>query len=408
MMMRERRERIRKSEDVTNISFVDTIDLQSPQSPSAKDHTRQPTHPGPLGDGPPAPHQAIALKNAEQEVEFHTRSPRMSQDLSNKELQLLHEDSDDSTNATGSDPDHHNLQRNGTSNGAVAEDMDMGDAEGDDGLDDDMMDKISSSPSIEDGGYNLLLNWPYRGASLISSMIPTEDAVSPPPKHETCPPSPSLSPPVHFPLSHPQKELALDPLKDHHHKGEYTENRPGLSSIEEEEEEVQSDSTNDCEFYDFDDTQKGFEDDSDPEDLYNLLVPPDDSLLDNSFDDATLSPVGQASSEDDQSTDEYDDDTNDFSYSDDSRFVDSGWGGDCLRELEDIDFDFVYALHTFVATVEGQANATKGDTMVLLDDTNSYWWLVRVVKDGSIGEVSLITSLCPPCNLFQVIYQRNI
>merc|ERR1712029_886835 len=51
---------------------------------------------------------------------------------------------------------------------------------------------------------------------------------------------------------------------------------------------------------------------------------------------------------------------------------------------EDIDFEFVYALHTFVATVEGQANATKGDTMVLLDDSNSYWWLVRVVKDRSI------------------------
>jgi hypothetical protein len=58
----------------------------------------------------------------------------------------------------------------------------------------------------------------------------------------------------------------------------------------------------------------------------------------------------------------------------------------CLtRYPEDIDFDFVYALHTFVATVEGQANAAKGDTMVLLDDSNSYWWLVRVVKDGSIG-----------------------
>lgn len=52
---------------------------------------------------------------------------------------------------------------------------------------------------------------------------------------------------------------------------------------------------------------------------------------------------------------------------------------------EDIDFEFVYALHNFVATVDGQANAAKGDTMVLLDDSNSYWWLVRVVKDGSIG-----------------------
>jgi hypothetical protein len=68
------------------------------------------------------------------------------------------------------------------------------------------------------------------------------------------------------------------------------------------------------------------------------------------------------------------------------RLIDSGWGGECLRDIEDIDFEFVYALHTFVATVEGQANATKGDTMVLLDDSNSYWWLVRVVKDSSIGE----------------------
>lgn len=25
--------------------------------------------------------------------------------------------------------------------------------------------------------------------------------------------------------------------------------------------------------------------------------------------------------------------------------------------------------------------------MVLLDDSNSYWWLVRIVKDGSIGRL---------------------
>lgn len=80
-----------------------------------------------------------------------------------------------------------------------------------------------------------------------------------------------------------------------------------------------------------------------------------------------------------------DDDSIDVFFSDDPRSIDSGWGGECLREIEDIDFEFVYALHTFVATVEGQANATKGDTMVLLDDSNSYWWLVRIVKDSSIG-----------------------
>ena len=45
----------------------------------------------------------------------------------------------------------------------------------------------------------------------------------------------------------------------------------------------------------------------------------------------------------------------------------------------------VYALHHFSATVEGQANAAKGEHMVLLDDSNSYWWLVRIVRDSSIG-----------------------
>jgi hypothetical protein len=83
--------------------------------------------------------------------------------------------------------------------------------------------------------------------------------------------------------------------------------------------------------------------------------------------------------------DEDDDDDDGDEFGVDPRFIEYGWGGECLQDAEDIDFEFVYALHTFVATVEGQANATKGDTMVLLDDSNSYWWLVRVVKDSSIG-----------------------
>lgn len=80
-----------------------------------------------------------------------------------------------------------------------------------------------------------------------------------------------------------------------------------------------------------------------------------------------------------------DDDDRDLSPLPDSRFLHLDCPAECLLDAEDIDFEFVYALHTFVATVEGQANATKGDTMVLLDDSNSYWWLVRVVKDSSIG-----------------------
>lgn len=325
----------------------------------------------------------------------------MSQDLSNKELQLLHEDSDDSTNATGSDQEHHGLQRNGILNGTAGEDGEMGDAEGDDGLDDDMMDKMSSSPSIEDGGYNLLLHWPHRDDSLITSVNPQEKAAPPPPKHDACSSSPFLSPPVYFPLFYPQKNLALDPLKDHHHRhqGEYPVERSSLDSVGEESEEYSHERAHDS-HKETGDSRERYEDDSDTDDLYNMLLPADDSLLDNSFDDAPLSPTRSALPLDGQSTDEYDDDTNNFSYSDDSRFIDSGWGGECLREVEDIDFNFVYALHTFVATVEGQANATKGDTMMLLDDTNSYWWLVRVVKDNSIGKYPLCSSFCPPCNSF--------
>lgn len=75
---------------------------------------------------------------------------------------------------------------------------------------------------------------------------------------------------------------------------------------------------------------------------------------------------------------------------------------------EEIDFEFVYALHTFVATVEGQANATKGDTMVLLDDSNSYWWLVRIVKDGSIGYLPAEHIETPTERLARLNKHRNI
>jgi hypothetical protein len=61
--------------------------------------------------------------------------------------------------------------------------------------------------------------------------------------------------------------------------------------------------------------------------------------------------------------------------------------------LQDIDFDFMYALHSFAATVEGQANATKGDMLVLLDDSNSYWWLVRIVRDHTVGKHTIINSV---------------
>ncbi|KAI5285762.1 hypothetical protein KEM52_002300 [Ascosphaera acerosa] len=79
-----------------------------------------------------------------------------------------------------------------------------------------------------------------------------------------------------------------------------------------------------------------------------------------------------------------------------------------LLPAEDIDFEFVYALHTFIATVDGQANAAKGDTMVLLDDSNSYWWLVRVVKDGTIGYLPAEHIETPTERLARLNKHRNI
>jgi hypothetical protein len=122
-------------------------------------------------------------------------------------------------------------------------------------------------------------------------------------------------------------------------------------------------------------------------DLQDVLLPVDDPLLDTPPSPTDSSDSWESMASDTETQDEItnDDDTDALFATLDDRFIDSGWGGECLRDTEEIDFEFVYALHTFVATVEGQANATKGDTMVLLDDSNSYWWLVRVVKDSSIG-----------------------
>lgn len=384
---------------------ADTIDLQSQDSPSAKDHTRQPAHPAPLGDGPPAPHQAITLKHAEHETsDLHLRSPRVSQDLSGKELQLLHdvEEGDSFGNHEVEDP--YGLGRHGGTTGGGTSEGEAREAEGDDTMDDDMMDKISSSPSIEDGGYHLPLHWPDRGDSLVSLHSAQEDVPPAPPEHEQSS-SPFLSTPAHFPLSYSQNKYNTDPSKDHHQRGEYPKTRNGLLSAEDDLELERRDrlspllSEQRADYFQdhFHNLEKSYEGDFESEDFGHLLLPADDPLLDNSFDDAPLSPssTGSSSSEsgfshnqaflDEPGATDDDDDTGDVSFLDDDRFVDSGWGGECLREAEDIDFEFVYALHTFVATVEGQANAAKGETMVLLDDSNSYWWLVKVVKDGTIG-----------------------
>ncbi|THH32153.1 hypothetical protein EUX98_g2026 [Antrodiella citrinella] len=75
---------------------------------------------------------------------------------------------------------------------------------------------------------------------------------------------------------------------------------------------------------------------------------------------------------------------------------------------ESIDFDLVYALHSFAATVEGQANVVKGDSLVLMDDSNSYWWLVRVLKTQEVGYIPAENIETPFERLARLNKHRNV
>ncbi|EIN04316.1 hypothetical protein PUNSTDRAFT_93043 [Punctularia strigosozonata HHB-11173 SS5] len=75
---------------------------------------------------------------------------------------------------------------------------------------------------------------------------------------------------------------------------------------------------------------------------------------------------------------------------------------------ESIDFDLVYALHSFAATVEGQANVVKGDSLFLMDDSNSYWWLVRVLKTQEVGYIPAENIETPFERLARLNKHRNV
>ena len=75
---------------------------------------------------------------------------------------------------------------------------------------------------------------------------------------------------------------------------------------------------------------------------------------------------------------------------------------------EDIDFEHVYALHTFLATVDGQASVSKGDSLTLLDDSNSYWWLVRVLKTQAVGYIPAENIETPYERLARLNKHRNV
>ncbi|CCD51851.1 hypothetical protein BofuT4_P083750.1 [Botrytis cinerea T4] len=363
---------------------ADSIDLQDQNAPSAQDHTKKHANTAPLGTGPPAPHQAEALRDVAAEVadEQH-RSPRVSREWANGEGQMIQDYTSDDSAAGGdaamngnSQQDDLAIAQNGGLSGSGGEDGDMADAEGDDSMDDDMMDKISSSPSIDDGGYSLPKIWPSRSDSLSRASSSSFSQAC----GESS--SPFVEPPTFFPLQPMSGQLDMDLSQvaheiqyHHHHLGEYLDRANSTTSNYDTDAPipVTPEKYGPCvEKHGQDYNEEYFHDqliamhDSDQDIAQTSAFDPYD------YDEAMTIPYESSEDEEGQhyEDDEDDDDDNDdIPYAADSRFVDSGWGGECLQESEDIDFEFVYALHTFVATVEGQANATKGDTMVLLDDS---------------------------------------
>ncbi|EHK46579.1 hypothetical protein TRIATDRAFT_291727 [Trichoderma atroviride IMI 206040] len=319
-----------------------------------------------------APHQAETLRDAaHKSAQEQSRSPRAasstatyngSPDTDTDTDTDTDSDADSDTDTDAGNMDvyqQHQHQQDPLAvaqNGGMADDDDI---EDDGDLDDDMMDRISSSPSIEDGACSHSVTvtpvaWPRRVSSLTSiPRIPWASLHLHP--NTPSPPIPSTR----------DTDFLQQIRSGHHHllSGEYA--KCGDQDDDDDDDDAGCD------------TEAGIEE----------------------ADTSLTIPYNKSFEEDDDS---------DFSLPNNPRFIDYGWAAECLHEPEDIDFDFVYALHTFVATVEGQANATKGDTMVLLDDSNSYWWLVRVVKDSSIGYLPAEHIETPTERLARLNKHRNI
>ncbi|KAI9591118.1 hypothetical protein BDF19DRAFT_389790, partial [Syncephalis fuscata] len=75
---------------------------------------------------------------------------------------------------------------------------------------------------------------------------------------------------------------------------------------------------------------------------------------------------------------------------------------------EDISFDHVYALYRFDATQEGQLTVRRDTRLQLLDDSNTYWWLVRTEDDGAVGYIPAENIETPYERLSRLNRSRNV
>jgi hypothetical protein len=112
-------------------------------------------------------------------------------------------------------------------NGGVSS-SDEGELDGDDDLDDDMMDKISSSPSIEDGGcypVTAPMAWPRRVSSLPNSQRSSSPSISGSSVTRVCSPYPEPLKCTPSPSAIAQLPRALPAtIRNHRLQGEYADN----------------------------------------------------------------------------------------------------------------------------------------------------------------------------------------
>lgn len=198
---------------VTN-SPQDTIDLQDHDAPSAKDHRHH----------TPGTHQSETLREVDRETAHEQqRSPRLSWTDPDSQEQQKTEDLVSGVQAKMAQEDALAVAQNGGVSSS-----DEGEGDGDE-LDDDLMDRISSSPSIEDGVYrprhehrnNVTTgearSWPKRVDSLPEHLRASAAVLWGSPSSVGS--SAYTGSPVHFPLGthHLSADDNEDDEKTYHH-----------------------------------------------------------------------------------------------------------------------------------------------------------------------------------------------
>ncbi|RGP77056.1 hypothetical protein FLONG3_4795 [Fusarium longipes] len=226
-------------------------------APSAQDHSRSPRLAGSANSL--GPHQAETIREISNDTaDEQRRSPRVSLDNRNS-LDEINSFADElvadslgaKTSAQGTRDRNDNtmIQEDALAvaqNGGISS-SDEGELDGDDDLDDDMMDKISSSPSIEDGGCYLVaapVAWPRRVSSLPSSVGSSSPFVSGPSGAGTCSLYPEPLKCVPSPNAMSMLSRALPtlptPVQNHRLQGEYTEHDENDNHSDSESDEEDS------------------------------------------------------------------------------------------------------------------------------------------------------------------------